>query len=303
MYALYRAKKIPKSFEKLIENNKSILVDPDNYKGLVSDTFKSNLEFYVPLILAIVYVGVGFSLGPLFEIASRTITVGTETIIITNEMFIVYIIGNIMIAVWLFIAALLIVSVLVMIVNTFRSLNILGEKNLKISYEDLKAGGFEAIGKFVISISIPTIVLSTFFSILGLYMILAVNDMVVGYSCLIVSLVITTMLSFLLYKNTTDIHDAISIFKEKLKHSLLKEIQDITNKKVKGAKEDTPIKQFARKLLFSKIKYKTIQSIHEYYDKIDEINDWPFNPKSIKKLVITLGSSLVPLALSFIGFG
>ena len=49
-------------------------------------------------------------------------------------------------------------------------------------------------------------------------------------------------------------------------------------------------------------KYDTLEKINIYYDRIESISDWPFNPKSIKKLVITLGSSVVPLLLSFIGF-
>jgi len=303
IFALYMGITIPKSFERLLEKNESILVDPEEYKEFVGDTFGSKIELYVPLILAIVLVVSSMSSTVRTQITSRTFMAGTETIIITDEKFIFYLLGTILNEVFLFIGALVVGSALVTLINTFRTLNKLGKKNLKISYEDLRAGRFEEIGKFVISISIPTIVLSTFVGIFGLYLVVVDNNFGAGYSSIIIGIVITIMISFLLFKNTTNIHDAISRFKDDLKHSLLKEIKEITDKKVKEDDEDTLIKQFARKLLFYKLKYKTIQSIHEYYDKIDEINDWPFNPRSIKKLVITLGSSLVPLALSFIGFG
>ncbi|GAH06174.1 unnamed protein product, partial [marine sediment metagenome] len=80
---------------------------------------------------------------------------------------------------------------------------------------------------------------------------------------------------------------------------------ETTNKEkvVKKNYTKEELEEIENDFLFRKTKYKTIHSIHEYYDRIDEINDWPFNPTSIKKLVITLGSSVVPLLLSFIGLG
>ena len=76
-------------------------------------------------------------------------------------------------------------------------------------------------------------------------------------------------------------------FKDDLKHLLIQEIQSLT----KSTEIDVHKK------------YKTISNIHDYYDKIDNVSDWPFNPTSIKKLVITLGSSVVPLIISFFGIG
>jgi len=187
---------------------------------------------------------------------------------------------------------LLIGSGLVIIIITFMCINKLGNEEypLNVLYQDLKIGAFEEIGKFVISLSIPSILLSTGFSVIGLLNILIFKAFFVGYTLLIVGLVITLIFSYLLYTNTTNLHDAITRFKFNLKYQLIEEIQNLTTEEKDEYKLDRTKK------------YQTIRNIHDYYEKIDEINDWPFNPKSIRKLTITFFSSILPLIMSLFGF-
>ena len=65
------------------------------------------------------------------------------------------------------------------------------------------------------------------------------------------------------------------------------------------------LKQVQKNLLRHprEINFHEIFNIHEFYDEIDKISDWPFNPTSIRKLTITFSTSVLPLLLSFFGIG
>ena len=184
----------------------------------------------------------------------------------------------------MFIFVLLIASGVLLLFSFFKGINALGDKfSLRVTFRNLKLGYFDDIGKFIMSVSIPTILFSTFYSILGFYIIVVIRNLFLGYAFMGISIVLTIIISSLLYKNTLNIHNSIVLSKKNLKISLLKDIDALSSLK-------------------SKSKYDTLEKINIYYDRIESISDWPFNPKSIKKLVITLGSSVVPLLLSFIGF-
>ena len=101
-------------------------------------------------------------------------------------------------------------------------------------------------------------------------------------------MIITIGLSILLYLNTIHIHRAITEFKESLKLNLANEIHNIGLKTI----DELDVHK----------KYKTIFNIHNYYNEVDKINEWPYKSKSIKKLILFLLSSVLPLILSFYRF-
>lgn len=176
-----------------------------------------------------------------------------------------------------------------MIINTFASINILGmfEFPLKVTYEDLKIGAFNEIGKFIISTTIPIITFASFISLLGLYQIFFMQDFIIGFFFVIMGFFVSVILAILLYRDTIHIHESIMKHKNKLKRKTIKKIQQLL--------EDGDDNEID-------INFSEIETIHHFYNEVLDINDWPFNPTSIKKLVITLGSSLIPLLLSLFGF-
>ena len=293
VYALYVTKTIHVDFEEMIIQNKLIFHSEEtfnNYIEFIRNSYKNKKEVIIPGLLGLLYsigflylfgISSGFAIGGLggvvlqfegVEIIFNAITLTVSTIIV----------GMIF---------TLVMDALLVIVSTFKCINQLGtsEYPLKVTYKDLKIGAFNIIGKFILSITLPSIIISTFFSVIGLFLILAFGQIFIGYIFIGIGMFITLTLSFLLYKNTTHIHDAISLYKHELKSKLLDFIE-VINSQPPGQMD-------------LNLQYKIVYNIHDYYDRIDAANDWPFNPTSIKKLVVTLGSAILPLMLSFISLG
>ncbi len=243
----------------------------NNYMIYIRKIYNSKIELYLSFISAII-----FGIGYLLFIADN-INLGILNIL---NYIITFVMG--------FIFILLITSGLIQYIYGYRFLKILGKEEkvpLRVSYEDLKIGLFDKFGKFVMKISIPSIILGTFFSAFGLYLVLVVKDYN-GYTFIGISAFATIIFVLLLYKNTMNIHKSIIKSKTDLKEKLIKQI-DIIEKNTEMKPKDI---------------YQTIYNIHSYIEKVNEISNWPFDSASIKKLVFTIGSSVVPLVLSLFGF-
>jgi len=289
IFALFMESKIKGSFEDLIVDNKAIF-ESDNifekYLEYVYQKFKSKTETYLPVILFIIWFIIYIFM---MDVPNKFLNNTYQGRQVPSDLYWLNITKFVITKFLIWLPWILTVgSALILIIYSFQCINKLGTEEfpLHVTYQDLKIGAFESIGKFVISMSIPAIILSTFFSITGLINIFILESLGPGYGFLIASLLITTMFSLLLYKNTLHIHEAITKFKFNLKYKLIKEIQEITTEE-----QDSFVGE----------NYQTIKNIHDYYDRIDEINDWPFNPKSLRKLFITFSSSILPLILSFLG--
>ncbi len=293
LLAIHIANFCPKAFQELINENKNIFPSEEiyrNYINTANNTFKSKLEFYIPIILGAIYaLGIFFYSGLLTNF-EYVVWAGKE-FYFEKELIFIYFLNSILISASYFVFFLIIWSGIIIIINTFTSLNKLGTEKfpLTVSYKDLKIGAFEKIGKFIIKLVIPIILLCSFISILGLYQILALDYFIMGYALMAIGLTITTLLAFLLYKNTIHIHDSILKFKINLKVSILNEIEIINT---------ISLREITRPK-----KYQIIRNIHNYYHDVEKISDWPFNPSSIKKLAIVFGSSVLPILLSLFGLG
>ena len=288
LVGIHVGSKTPKDFQEMIIDNKNIFKSNEiflDYIEAVKDIFKSKKEFLIPLLLGLLLL-LGF-LQADFSTNFEYATLSGKTYILVGAEQTLYMIVRIIYAILYCILALVAFSAILIVFNTFKCLNKLGMKQyrLNVTYKDLKTGSFEAIGRFIMKLSLPMIILSTFISIFGLIGVLVLNDPVFGYMQLGLGIVVTFIMSFLLYKNTINIHKAISKYKLELKDQVLKKIQ--------------------QNLLAPprEIDYDEICDLHDFYDEVDTIYDWPFNPASIKKLTITLGSSVFPLLLSFFGIG
>jgi len=294
IFALYIEKLIKGSFEDLIVSNKEIFQSKESFQRYLNymyNKFDSKLEKYLPIIFILIYVAILF----LFMDLWGNLLFGGHLwgdFMIPTDFYFLNIIKIILEVGFVWSTWFLVVgSGLIIIITTFLCINQLGSETfpLNVTYEELKIGAFEKIGKFVISLSIPSILISTVFSILGLINIYLFEEFFVGYIYLFIGLFITIIFAYLLYKNTINLHEAIKRFKFNLKYDLIKEIQNLTTEKEENYN------------LNRSQKFQTIRNIHHYYDRIDEINDWPFNPKSFRKLTITFLSSILPLILSFFG--
>ncbi len=291
IFAIYFAKFCPNAFQELIIHNKNIFPTKEiyeNYIKITEKTYKSKSELYIPVILGLIYALGNFFYAGLFTNFEYVIW-GGQKFYFEQDLILINFLNLSLISIMFFLLFLITFSGITILVNTFKNLNKLGtcEFPLKITYQDLKSGSFEQIGKFVIKLSIPVIFLSTFISILGLFLFFALDDIVVGYVLMGFGLIITILLAFLLYKNTLDIHNAISKYKYDMKVSLLDKLDIIISKTYNEIDFEA--------------KYSLISNINSYYKEIENVNDWPFNPTSLRKLIITLGSSVLPLLLSLIG--
>jgi hypothetical protein len=290
LFALILSIKVPKRLEELIIQNKNIFFSDEIYEkylSLVKEKFYSKKEFYFPLIFALIFstlllYDVGISKN--FEYT----VYGSKTIYFSGTLRIIFIIAIMLSYVLWFISVLCLASALIIVISTFRCLNLLGTKKipLKLNYKDLKKGFIDQVGKFVISFAIPGIFLITLLGIYGLIFIYIFNDYW-GYLYIIIGFSVTILGGFLLYRNTINIHNAIVDYKTTKLMGILDEIEKISSL------SPDEINAFQ--------KYNTIQNLHEYYDRINNISDWPFNPVSIKKLTITFASSGLPLILSLFG--
>ena len=61
------------------------------------------------------------------------------------------------------------------------------------------------------------------------------------------------------------------------------------------------LQQTQKYLMVRPFSIDKIYELNTFYDEIDKISEWPYTTSSIKKLVISIGTSIVPLILSFVG--
>lgn len=303
LFALYMSKHIPQKFQEMLDQiKKRELLKTESsdtyelYEQFAINSFNSKFQYYIPMLFGIIFL-----LSPIYYILSGSYTSAIysgETVYFEGIYRIYNIISNISYNISYAITGIIAASGIAIILSTFKCINKLGNKSgknifpLGIDYKDLKTGALDAIGRFILSTTLPVIVLSTFVSIIGLYNIVIfglINTLGRGFLYVLFGLLISLLVTFLLYRDTTNIHDAIAEKKEEIKEKLMEEIQAIT--------PDNPSGLEAYK------EYKMISNIHEYSDRVESVSDWPFNPTSIKKLLIILGSSIVPFILSFIGLG
>ncbi|MFW9987055.1 MAG: hypothetical protein ACFFC3_00165 [Candidatus Odinarchaeota archaeon] len=286
IFIVYLSVTGPKDFVKIINKlyKEEVFIKKDDkgnkiedysktYAKILFHTYKSKIEKYLPLICSIAFV------------------IGT---FIYYFCYIKYDIFDLIIAIWyvlfsisFFIIILLLVAAVIEWSYADKFINVLGNKaKLYIKYEHLINGVFNNIGKFILKITISSSLLGTSYSILGLIQILILRRYMVGYIFIGISLGITVFLIVSFYKNTINLHKAIVTKKEDLIENLLAKISEV---------------YIVYKSEYYQ-RYQTIYNIHECIDRIDKISDWPFNPTSFRKFIITISSSVVPLLLSLFGF-
>jgi len=296
--AIVLKKKIPKGLLKLIQEfeinkgAKPLGKEYENYKDYIEKTFDSK---WGPIILVIGGIGGGILLGFIYIVFKLPIFGGItldQIMAGPNGVF-----GIINIGIFVVIASFFIWVVgsnAMIILFTYICINKLGTKNdafhLEINYKELKLGKFNDIGKFIISFTIPLLILTTLTGILGMFWIFLGKTLVEGFFVIGIGLGAAIILSILFFKNTIHIHEAIKEKKDFYMGIFLDELVEVYQMK---------------NLDLNNInnKYQTLKSIHETCDKVDDISDWPFNPSSVKKLAIFLASSVVPLIISFFGLG
>ncbi|TXT61462.1 MAG: membrane protein of unknown function [Promethearchaeota archaeon] len=293
--ALYISATLPKKFFELIITNKIIFESDDDFFKFLNDTdhsFYKKLELIFPPLFGLGYL-IGLLLVGYSNEGFKAVGWAGLSTRIPEQYVYLNILTYFITGTYIFFLFTISFSTIIVIFWIFKSLNKLGSEKypLNVTYKDLKIGAFDRIGKFVISLTIPIIILCTILSILGLYRVIIQKAYLAGYIFMGLGLAITTLMAFLLYKNTLHIHDSITRFKFNLQENLLDKIQKINENDPSIGDMDI------------KSKYETIQNINNLYYEIDKINDWPFNPTSIRKLTITFGSSILPLIISFFGLG
>jgi hypothetical protein len=248
----------------------------NKYMLMVSKFDNNKIEKYIPVIA-----------GLLFGIISFFIPFNNYKGATSEITFLFLTVMGFVTAAGAFLLVLTALSSLIILVSVYILLNQLGsdEFPLNIDYTALKTGRFETIGIFILSFTIPTMLLGTILGIFGLPYILMIQNYLSGFVYMSMGLSIAGVMAFLLYKCTVEIHHAISDTKENLMKEVAEDIQ----------------KLHADKNYNRKDKYKELYNMNFYYETLESINDWPFNPASFRKLLITLSSSVLPFALSIFG--
>ena len=181
----------------------------------------------------------------------------------------------------------MIVSAFYNYIRIFLSINEIGSDKypLAITFSDLRIGTINKIGGFIISISIPALLMATTVGINGSMMLLYYKEInsITSYLETLIGIPTVVLLSVLLYKCTMKIHFAIVDFKEKLYWDINSEIE------IELVKENN-LKDFNR-----------ITQMNIFYEKLEKIQDWPFDPTSLKKFTVTSLSTLFPIILSLFG--
>jgi hypothetical protein len=179
----------------------------------------------------------------------------------------------------------IITSALIIVYNVFSCIKYIGtsEFPIKLSFLILRSNSLNQFGKLVISISIPIIFLATCTSIIGYLELIIYKNLLNVYSMIGISIAIIALVLYLLFSNTMDLHNAIFDCKYNLIENILMQIDTEMNNK-------PPM-----------IDYDNIFKMNELIKEIENIDDWPFNPTSFKKLAASIGSSLFPIVFSFIG--
>jgi hypothetical protein len=185
-------------------------------------------------------------------------------------------------------------STLFLLLVTFLCIYKIGDKDkvkekkrdiipLKIHYFDLKIGSLIDIGKFLVSITIPTVILFLIFSVIGLIQVFFFTEFFAGFLLIIFGFIGTIIMVPLLFKSTAHIRMATINSKMKIKEQSLHQIQEIMA------------------LDESNRDYNKIYQIHDLYKRVDDVHDWPFNPMSTRKIVAFIFSGFLPLILSLFG--
>jgi hypothetical protein len=281
--ALYLNSKIPKKFQKIIHDNKQIFEDHEKYRKYVSKIFNSPLEVYIPLICAFLYAIVSVYLYGFnrdffgyMELKSGT------TVYFSGLGRILYGIHTFLVAGYnFFIIALAISTVFVIFFNMI-CIDKLGSDDylIIINYKELKIGTLKSFGKWAIYIIIPPILLCTSLGATGFFYLVFYDAVVQGYFMMITGITIALIATILLFKITNDLRETIVKCKQKLKDQLADELPE--------SFEEKPVDFIA------------FEAKKNLYESVDEIENWPFDISTVKKLFLTFATSVLPLILSFL---
>ncbi len=293
IFIIYMSITVPKNFLSLININKDLFSSKEgfeNYLNYTHKVFSSKKELILPFIIAIIFA-IGFFFYQGKNRLSGIVIVNNEIRHINESLLWFYYIEFFMNVIVYFFAILLVFSGFLMFLMIFKCFNELGKEkfSLKITYRDIKTGLYNNFGKSILKNTVPVLLITTILSIMGLIYIVVLKNISGGLMWLGVSLFITITILFLIYRSTLYIHKEITLFKTDLKMFLIKEIQLINDL------SESEIDMNSR--------FLTIDNIHDYYHEVNSIRDWPFNPGSIKKLIVVFGSSILPLILSLFGLG
>ncbi len=299
-YSLYIGKKIPERVDDIINKLPERLFnkgEKKNYIKYVNRIFKPKTEKIAPIFPVIGYILFIF-LGGIS--ANFKYAMGAGTIIYFKEDQILFHITTLILScIYFSLIIPIICSAIFLIINTFRSIDNLGKvkeserrdkkKDFSLSpeYRDLKKGIFEIIGRLIISFATISILLFSLLGIVGLFYFFYHGDIWWGYFFMGLGFSLASIMVIVLYKNTIHIHKSIVTFKYKQRGEILDVVQ-----------EDL-------KILGEKKVPERILILHNLCKEIDDIYDWPFNPSSIKKFLVTALSAVGPfifsLILSFMG--
>jgi hypothetical protein len=177
-------------------------------------------------------------------------------------------------------------SLLFLFFNFFLGVSKLGTEKfpLNVTYISIKSGSFHNIGKTVINVSVPLLLISTGVGIFGLLnMYFLDNNVFFGFMEILFGILISVFILILLYRDTIHVHQSIVEFKGKL--------------------VDESIEILEKEMRQEKIDYIRVSSINHFISEVENTSDWPFDPASLRKFFVAFATTFLPFILSFIGIG
>jgi hypothetical protein len=297
IYCIYLTFMIPANFQNAIIQSKRIFtreeeigstdqvkIDYTSYnKYTIYSTavFKQSREFWLGLIAFIVMFIVQIVyFGAITDWYQFKVIAGVPHYFNPVERR-YFIIGNMIGTTLMSLMAMMVCSAICVLFFMFDAMNQLGNErfSLDISYSDLRSDQLNQLGKQLMAITIPMILGLSLVSVIGLVNLYVFREGIIGITFIALGSSGVVLFVILLYYNTLAIHAAITKCKSELCAELLKEIQAEINKK-------------------DLCDFQKVYHMHLLYEKYEQISDWPFDPTSLRKLGLTMASSLTPIILS-----
>lgn len=266
-------------FNKSTQQNKSEKIY-SKYIDLIKKYFDKKYIIIVALIIAIiVFVLEFYHFGISTNFKYRMIN--NKKIFIESNKKPLFIFQVLLLCLLLSILSYVVVIICFFILAIFQSImkTNKAEFQFNLSYSVLRGNSFDLIGEFLISLMIPIISITAAFGVMGLVQVFIFNEMLIGILLVVLGFLIAVVISLLLYFSTRHIHLVIKHQKYLMKTNLLQKIE----------------------ILYNKNELEKIKAMHECFDEINSIKEWPINPSTFKAILTYLSSSLIPLILALFG--
>ncbi|NMC05363.1 MAG: hypothetical protein GYA24_09135 [Candidatus Lokiarchaeota archaeon] len=282
----YINKNMPSQLELMVETCKGFFATGEDHGIFIARLRKELSTRFIrwfPLVFAVPYI-IGYYYA-MFSNGLDVVVFGGAYIRVSGFNVVCSIIAVISSSAWYFLNCLVTFPAVVNIIKMFLAIRLLGTEMfpLKITYKALKLGLFESIGKLATLYSLIGIAISVTAEIMSMIRVVVIKDYYY-LAMIFIGVIVSLTFVILLYKSIVHVHQAIVKHKTMLKTIVIDHIQG----------------EFDRA---DAIDPRNIDAWHHLLHEIEATKEWPVSANSIKKLFVSLASSIAPLVASLFNLG